>query len=73
MARKWLPPRNPVKGTDAPLLQLGQCRPRQFPFRFAVAVSENDVQFVNRRGRQDQCVADSSPTNSQQFYRAVPQ
>src|SRR5208283_5015935 len=45
-----------VKGADAPLLQVGQCCPRQFPVRFTVAVSENDVQFVNRRGRQDQCV-----------------
>jgi len=46
-----------VKGTDAPVFQLGQCHPRQFPFCFAVAVSENNVQFVNRRGRQNQCIA----------------
>ena len=39
-----------VKGADAPLLQARQSRPRQFPFHFGVTVSDNDVQFVNRRG-----------------------
>ena len=29
---------------------------RQRTLRFAVPMSENDVQFVNRRGRQNQCV-----------------
>src|ERR1039457_4124355 len=46
-----------VKGTDAPLQQAGQGRPRQCPFRRGVAVGENEMQFVRRRGRQNQRVA----------------
>src|ERR1019366_3226849 len=47
-----------VKGTDAPLQQVGQGRPRQFPFRRAVAVGKNEVQFVCRCRRQNQGVAE---------------
>ncbi len=43
-----------VEGTDAPLFQVDQCRPRQLPFRLAIAIGENQVEFVNRGGWQHQ-------------------
>jgi len=46
-----------VKRTYAPLQQAGQGRPGQFTLRFMLPIGENGVQFMRRRGRQDQGIA----------------